>query len=100
MRYAVHLRARRSIEGRVTVTMKVHPYRRGTVQISPASRVEQIRTLSAFDDQRFFLLPLLHLREGMPEISAVPFGQQFGTDSFRHLVRTCARSVRKKHAQS
>jgi hypothetical protein len=63
----------RPVQDRMTVAMEVDPNGRGSVEIPLPVNVDQRGTATLFDDDGLFLLPLLLLGEGMPEVPMVPF---------------------------
>ena len=62
----------RRIEARMSVAVDVAPHARRAIEIAAAVAIDERAALAPLDEQR---LVLLHLRERMPDMLAVPRGQ-------------------------
>ena len=69
MGHLVELLANGRIEPRVMVAVNVAPDAGASVEICAAVDIDQCAAVGPFDHQRFVLG---HLREGVPEVVAVP----------------------------
>ena len=65
----------RPVEGRMPVAMEIDPDGGSAVEILLPCLVNQVRPFSLLDNERLLLFPLLHLGEGMPEVSVIPIDQ-------------------------
>jgi hypothetical protein len=66
------------IKCRMPMAVKIDPDGRGAVEILVAFSIDEVGAFAAFDDERVFLFPFLHLGEGMPQVSVIPFDQLSG----------------------
>ena len=60
------------IQAGMPVSVQIHPYGSGAVEIFPAFRIDEVRSFALFDDEGCLLLPLLHLRKRMPQVGVIP----------------------------
>jgi len=68
----VDLRFDGPIDRRVAMAVHIDPKAGNAVQVPLAVDIDQITSLRPVNDERFFVKPILHLRERMPKIFLVP----------------------------
>ena len=59
------------VDLRDAVAVHVAPERRDAVEIAAPQRVDEVDSVAGVDDHRILAEPVLHLREGMPEVAVV-----------------------------
>src|SRR4051812_7961993 len=59
----------------MVVAVQVGPDGGVCIQVCAPARIAECRTFPARDDNRLALQPIAHLRERMPHITAIEFGQ-------------------------
>jgi hypothetical protein len=74
MRDAIELVADGAVDRRMAMAVDVAPQRRRAVDVALAVLGDQVGALGAVDHQRLLLDPALLLRERMPEVLVVQFG--------------------------
>ena len=77
MRDLVELLLDGPIKRRMAMPMQIDPDGGGSVEVLLSVRIDQLRPFSFFDNERFLLLPFLHLGERVPEVSVIPIYQLF-----------------------
>ncbi len=95
MREAGELLGHRGVDLGPSMAVEVGPQRGNSIEIAVAQHVDQGAALGALDDQRLFLEPALHLREGMPEAFEV-LGFQVGLPLLGGGVAWCADGYRAR----
>ena len=75
MRDLLQLLRQRGVQLRMLMPVQVGPDGRIGVEIFAAFRVAQHRAVAVRDDNRLARQPVLHLREGMPDVAVIKFGQ-------------------------
>ena len=67
----------RTVERWMAMAMQIDPDGRGAIEVLLSLRIDQVRPVSFFDNERLLLFPFLHLGEGMPEVRSIPVAQLF-----------------------
>ena len=76
------------VDFRPAVTMHIEPHRRVAIVISLAVGSFKVNAVCGLNEERLLGLPVLHLRERVPEIAAFDCGKGI---AIHHKVKTFAR---------